>query len=222
LVPPAGERFAWGLIGLVKRARPNHKVDLVHRLDRETSGVLVMTKDREANAFLKKHFVERKVRKVYRAIARGVIPWEEQRVDAPIGKAEHSEIGLRRCVRPDGQSAQTTVTVLQRLSGFTLVQCRLHTGRTHQIRVHMEHVGFPLLGDKIYGQPDETFIRWLDIEKPDDALRAQVGFSRHALHAYSVTIPDPTTLQHRTITAPLPEALQAIVDGEEPVWLGEE
>ena len=216
LVHPAGDRFAWGLIGLVKRARPQHRIDLVHRLDRETSGLVVLTKDLEANAFLKKAFADRHVTKIYQAIARGVIPWDGQDVVAPIGEALSSEIKLRRGVNPAGLSARTRVEVLHRMAAHTLVTCRIFTGRTHQIRVHMEHIGHPLLGDKIYGQPDAVFLRHLD-GPLDEADRGLLAFPRHALHAWSLTVPLPSG-QTRTIRAPLPADMQAIVDGTPPQW----
>lgn len=217
LVHPSGEQFAWGLIGLARTARPGRRIDLVHRIDRETSGVLILTKDLAANAAMKEHFRARRVDKVYLALTRGVPAWDTLEVRAPIGDAEGSEIKLRKGARPDGQHAHTTVTVRQRLAGHALVSCAIHTGRTHQIRVHMEHTGFPLLGDKIYGQPDQTFLRWLGGERSPD-LRAQLGFPRHALHAWRMSFPHPTTGAPITIEAPLPDDLQAIVDGEPPGW----
>jgi 23S rRNA pseudouridine1911/1915/1917 synthase len=221
LCHPSGYRFTWGLIGIMKRARPKHKVDLVHRLDRETSGVMLLTKDKEANAWMKKAFRERKVRKIYKAIARGVIPWDEKVVEAPIGLVPGSEVNLRRGInRVDGSTSKTVVKVLKRLDGHTLVSCRIFTGRTHQIRVHMAHIGFPLLGDKLYGQPDSVFIHHLD--HGDDAwVRGQVGFPRHALHAWTLSVPQLNN-QHLTMRAPLPADMAAIVDGGVPEWSGEE
>lgn len=217
LVHPSGERFAWGLIGLAKKARPDDRIDLVHRIDRETSGALVLTKDLAANAVMKEHFRERRVGKVYLAIVHGAPAWDSLEVRAPIGDAEDSEIGLRKGARPDGQHAHTTVTVRKRLGSHTLVSCAIHTGRTHQIRVHMEHTGHPLLGDKIYGQPDQTFLRWLSGER-SEALRAQLGFPRHALHAWRLSFPHPTTGAPVTVEAPLPDDMQAVVDGATPAW----
>ena len=217
LVHPSGDEFVWGLIGLAKAARPQHRIDLVHRLDRETSGVLVMTKDRSANALLKEHFRERKVEKTYLAIVRGVPDWTRRDVQAPLGPALHSEIGLRRGVRPDGQHAHTTFQVLQALGGLALLSCALHTGRTHQIRAHLEHVGHPLLGDKIYGQPDQTFLRWLDGER-GAAIRSQLRFPRHTLHAWTICFPHPDSGAPCLVEAPMPADMQAIIDGAAPEW----
>ena len=221
LCHPAGHRFAWGLIGIMKRARPRDTIHLVHRLDRETSGVMLLTKDRPANAWMKKVFRERQVRKVYQAIARGVIPWETKDIDAPIGPVSGSAVNLRRGINEvEGLPSRTTVKVLQRMANHTLVSCRIHTGRTHQIRVHMEHIGYPLLGDKLYGQPDEVFIHHLDCGD-DQWVRDRVGYPRHALHAWMLSVPHFNN-QLLTIRAPLPADMAALVAGEAPAWGGEE
>ncbi|MFT4977836.1 MAG: RluA family pseudouridine synthase [Myxococcota bacterium] len=216
LVHPAGERFAWGLIGLARTARPDVRLDLVHRLDRETSGVLILTKDLGANVVMKEHFRARRVEKTYLALVRGVPDWSLREVHAPLGDAD-SEINLRRGVVADGQHAHTTFAMLQPLDGHALVSCLLHTGRTHQIRAHLEHLGSPLLGDKIYGQPDEIFLRWLSGER-SAVLRETLGFSRQALHAWRLSFPHPVTRELCTVEAPMPADMRAVVDGESPAW----
>jgi len=216
LVHPSGDRFVWGIIGLVRKARPTFRIDLVHRLDRDTSGVLLITKDRDANVFIKGRLFERSVTKIYKAICRGVIPWDQKDIHGPIGKRTDSAVNLRRGVVDGGLDAHTTVTVLKRMAEHSLVSCQIHTGRTHQIRVHMEHVGFPLLGDKLYGQPDEIFLHH-HVHGPNDDIRTRVQFPRHALHAARVVFPHPDG-HTCTVEAPLPDPLQAIVDGATPWW----
>jgi len=220
LAHPAGDRFTWAVIGLVKRARPEVRVDLVHRLDRDTSGVMVLTKDVEANAMLKEHFKTRSrdLQKVYLAVVRGLVEWDEREVDAPIGTDPTSTVRLRRAVTENGLRARTTFTVVQRVpsSGLSLVRCALHTGRTHQIRVHLEHVGHPILGDKLYGHPDEVFLEWLDAGATS-AVRTQVGFPRQCLHAWRLRLPHPDggTVE---LEAPLPADMQAVIAGTPPRW----
>jgi len=216
LAHPTGIIFAYALVGIVRAAREQDDIDLAHRLDRETSGINVLTKDRAANAHLKAAFKARTTTKVYQAIVHGRPQWESLTVDAPIGSALSSEIRIRRGVNPQGLPAKTDFRVLARMDGLSLVEARPHTGRTHQIRVHLEHAGHPILGDKIYGQPDHTFLHHLD-HGADEEVRAATGFPRHALHAYRLTVPHPDG-EERTFEAPLGVDLQAIVDGKPPAW----
>ena len=220
LVHPVGQRFAWALIGLVREMRPGVRIDLSHRLDRETSGVVLLTKHEDANRAMKDAFQARRVQKTYQAIVRGIVPWEHQTVEAALGHADGSVVKLRRGAVSGGEPALTEVSVLKRLERHTLVECRPHTGRTHQIRVHLEIAGFPILGDKLYGQPDGTFLTLLD-DGPTAEVRAAIGFPRHALHAHALAFPHPHSGQVLKVRAPLPADMQAVVDGTEPVWADE-
>jgi 23S rRNA pseudouridine1911/1915/1917 synthase len=223
LAHPAGDLFVWAVVGLAKAARPDDKIDLVHRLDRDTSGVMVLTKDHDANVILKERFKARArdLCKEYLAVVKGTVGWDERVVDAPITERSDSRVRLRRGVVEGGASARTTFTVMKRMStGLSLVRCRLHTGRTHQIRVHLEHVGHPLVGDRLYGHPDEVFLSWLD-DGETDAVRARVGFPRHCLHAWRLRLPHPDggTVD---LEAPLPADMQSLVDGATPAWPAED
>ncbi len=218
LVHPAGDRYAWAVIGLAKAARPGVPVDLCHRLDRDTSGVLVLAKDLAANAFVKRHLKEREeaLQKTYLALVRGEPDWAQIEVRAPIDAHPSSRVNLRRGVVDGGKAAWTTFTRLQVGHGHGLVRCDLHTGRTHQIRVHLEHAGHPLLGDKLYGQPDEVFIEWLD-HGATPAVRAAVRFPRHCLHAWRMRLPHPDGGELQ-LEAPLPADIAAVLGGQAPDW----
>jgi RluA family pseudouridine synthase len=161
---------------------------LVHRIDRETSGVLIVAKTAQAHALLKEQFQERDVRKVYRAFVYGVIKDERGVIDKPIGSARGGK-GPRSAKQPHGtvRDALTTYKVLERGSEATYVEVRPKTGRTHQIRVHFAAIQRPILCDPLYapGRP------------------VLLGFERLALHALSLTLTLPDG-EERTFSAPLP------------------
>lgn len=211
LVHPSGSRFVWALISLARPARPGVHLHLLHRLDRDTSGVVVMAKDAEANRFLKAAFHDQHVEKCYWAVCRGVPPWTTLLVDEPLGPHPASAVRLRMGIREDGQPARTRFHLLAAWRDMSLVAAWPRTGRTHQIRVHLEHAGFPLVGDPLYGQPDEVFLRL--IEPGGEAeVRRQVGFARQALHARLLRLPHPDG-GFVEIRAPLPQDLRALVAG---------
>jgi len=205
LCHPAGTRFAWAAVSLAKRAWPDEDVHLVHRLDRDTSGVLLLTRHADTNRFLKAAIKRGALHKEYLAIVKGEVPWESQSLTGPIG-SDDGVIRIRMAVTPDGLPAHTDVSVVARQPGLTLVRCVLHTGRTHQIRVHLHHAGFPLLGDRMYGVDPDVFLDTLE-HGVTPFTRTSSGAPRQALHAQQtrVPLPDGSTV---TIDAPLPPDLQ--------------
>ncbi len=189
---------------------PDERVVLAHRIDRETSGVLLVARSREAERNMKQDFAERRVHKTYHALVHGVIEADHQVIDAPLC-LHGGDVGVKMCVRPvtrGGMPSLTRVEVLERLDGFTLVAARPETGRQHQIRVHLAHVGHPLVGDKLYAHGDEMFLACLD-EAPDKERMKVLLLGRQALHAASVTITHPITKAPLTVDAPLPEDMAA-------------
>lgn len=206
LVHPSGTRFAWALISMAKLRWPEHRVDLVHRLDRDTSGVIFLTKEREANVFLKEAIARGDCQKEYLALAKGQVPWDRKDVRAPIG-FRGEIIRIQMGVRDDGLPAHTTFTVQERRPTLSLVRCELHTGRTHQIRVHLNHVGHPILGDRLYGVPEHVFLDTLD-HGVTAATVAATGAPRHALHARRTVVPHPDGGELE-VMAPLPPDMAA-------------
>ncbi len=190
LVHPTGSSFVWALVGLVRRARPGCPVHLAHRLDRDTSGVVLLAKDPRAKSHLSAVFSGQYAEKVYWAVVRGSPSWSSCLVDEPIGPALNSAIRIRVAVRPDGLPARTRVFVLARFRGMSLLACHPRSGRTHQIRVHLAHLGHPILGDRIYGQPDDLFLGILEKGFDTQALH-RAGFPRQALHARAIRFPHP-------------------------------
>lgn len=223
LAHPAGSNFAWGVISLAKARWPDHRVDLVHRLDRDTSGVMLLTKDLAANRALKQSIEDGALVKEYEALARGVIPWDHRSCTGAIGY-DDGEIRVKMRVRDDGLPARTDVTVLARGPSLTHVHCRLFTGRTHQIRLHLDHEGFSLLGDRLYGVPPWVFLGQWDPARLPDVVRT-AGAPRHALHARRTTFPHPdggVVVAEAPLAPDLvawwtdPEALAASLSAAEP------
>lgn len=216
LVHPAGDQFVWALIGLVRAVRPNDEVDLVHRIDRETSGALLLTKKKSLNSSLKKQLIKRGMHKTYLALVYGSPGWEQIDIEQPIGHLEKSEIRLRRGVVEGGQYCRTGVKVLNRGPLFSLVECTLYTGRTHQIRVHMEHVGHPLVGDKLYGHPDEVFLNYLE-QGVTQELRERIRFPRHCLHSHTIAFMDISG-EYRKFKAPVFADMANLMESKQLGW----
>lgn len=211
LVHPSGGTFVWSLVTLLRLARPEAKLHLVHRLDRDTSGVVVLAKDPEANRLLKEAFQQQATDKVYWAVCRGRPGWDTLLVEAPIGDDPRSRVRVRMGARPDGMAARTRFFVLARWHDRALIAAHPRTGRTHQIRLHLEHAGFPILGDRLYGQPDEVFLHTLDHGMDAWALE-RLGWPRHALHARLLRLPHPDG-GGVEIRASLPADMEAMVPG---------
>lgn len=189
LMHPVGAEFRWGLINLVRARFPDEDIHLAHRLDQHTSGVCLLARNAATNQQLKAAFKERRVAKTYWAIVRGRPEWDERVLDAPIGDDTSSPIRLKQAVVEEGQQARTSFTVLARFQDLSLLSCRPETGRTHQLRVHLEHLGHPILGDRIYGQDPEVFLG-LHEGRPVPHLRQRLGHPRHCLHARALRLDD--------------------------------
>ena len=178
-----------------------------HRLDRETTGALVLTRHLEADRSIKATIKERRTSRTYLAIARG---WLEGpvTVDAPIGRDRLGPIRIAMTVREDGRAARTELRPLLRFGdeqeGWTWVEAVPQTGRTHQIRLHLSWIGHPIVGDKIYCDEGIAFLRWWDGELDDSDLR-RLGMARHALHARTTSFDHPITGQTLLLLAPIPQ-----------------
>lgn len=168
---------------------------IVHRIDMDTTGSLIVCKNDKAHNFIAEQLKDHSIVRRYRAIVHGEIKEEEGTINAPIGR-HPSERKLMSVNSKNGKNAVTHFKVLQRFKGYTYVECRLETGRTHQIRVHMASIGHPLLGDTVYG-PKKC---------PIPKLQGQT------LHAMILGFIHPTSKSYIETCAPLPEYFEKLLD----------
>jgi len=166
---------------------------IVHRLDRLTSGVLLIARSDAAHRELARQFSGREVEKVYLALVHGRIKADQGRITTPITRDPRQRLRMTSKLA-HGRSAVTEYRVLKRFEKFTFLEVKIHTGRTHQIRVHMASLGHPVAGDKLYGAPASAL-------------------GRYFLHAHQISFTRPASGERITVTAPLPDDLQSYLDG---------
>lgn len=169
-------------------ARPG----IVHRIDKDTSGLLMVAKNDVAHESLVNQLVEKSVTRKYTALVHGHIAHEKGTIDAPIGRDQKDR--QKQAVVDKGKHAVTHFQVIERFGDFTLVECRLETGRTHQIRVHMNYIGFPLAGDPKYGP------------------RKTIDFGGQVLHAGVLGFIHPVTKEYLEFESPLPEDFKQLLE----------
>jgi 23S rRNA pseudouridine1911/1915/1917 synthase len=174
------------------------RAGIVHRLDKDTSGLLVVAKTLTAQTDLVRQLQARTVHRQYAAIAHGEIA-RDGTIEAPIGR--HPVSRTRMAVVTGGKPAVTHYTVITRFEGATLLECRLETGRTHQIRVHLASIGHPLVGDPVYGRR---------------ARGALPAFHRQALHAQRLGLVHPDSKREMRWDAPLPEDMRDLIRQLQP------
>jgi 23S rRNA pseudouridine1911/1915/1917 synthase len=201
--PRHGRTLAHGLAHLYATRGTPMPVRPVHRLDRDTSGLLLVARSSFSHQQLDRQLREGVIEREYLAIAHGVVEAEEGTIDAPIARSRSSR--MLRAVAPDGQSARTHYVVHGRSADFSVLGIRLETGRTHQIRVHLAHAGHPIVGDRQYG-----------------GLSGPGGIRRPALHAWKLRLLQPRSGEELRFQAAPPEDIQDLLDRMEvPVGSGE-
>ena len=184
---------------------------IAHRLDRETSGLILCGKTRAAERALKIDFENRDVSKRYLAIVRGVMSDDEGRIELPMDRAKEGlHILMEVTPAGEGYRSVTRYRVLARREGATLVALAPESGRQHQLRVHLSALGHPIIGDKLYGPEGvQTFLDYIETGMTD-ALVERLGHDRQALHAYELHFTHPTTGEPTTLRAPLEDDLVAL------------
>jgi 23S rRNA pseudouridine955/2504/2580 synthase len=195
-----GSGVSFGVIEQMRRARPQAKfLELVHRLDRETSGVLLLAKKRSALTAMHEIMREGNSDKRYLTLVLGAWHNVKQHVKLPLHKFDTPQGEKRVTVKEGGQASHTIFTLQKNWPGFSLLEAQLKTGRTHQIRVHLSHLGFPIAGDDKYGD----FARNRELMKQ--------GLKRMFLHAHSIAFTHPLTGEPMHISAPLPPELTSFI-----------
>lgn len=192
-----GSGLAWGVIDVVRQVRPGMNVDLVHRLDRETSGCLLLALNGDALRELNKQIIDNQVEKRYLCLMDGKLENDLVEVYESIGKFERSGQRFMR-VDPEGKPAHTTFRLLQEYAAYSYVEANLHTGRTHQIRVHASHLGMPLAGDTLYS-PTARQKFW----------KAE-GLKRMFLHAHQIRFYTAGG-EEQLVSSPLPKELSELL-----------
>lgn len=187
-----------------------------HRLDRETSGLLVLSRDTEAARRFFTLFKTHLVGKTYLALVRGTPDWTRRTLDAPLGDlglGAANRVLMRQAVVPGGRPAVTDFRVLERRAGYALIEAHPRSGRLHQIRAHLFHLGLPMVGDKIYGPERDAFVEFIETGQTPE-LTARLGLPRQALHAARLAF--PWAGAQVVAEAGLPEDLQGFWDGLAP------
>ena len=204
------------LSDMAGRFRPG----IVHRLDRDTSGVLVVAKDNQVHHHLSRQFEQREVKKEYQAIVLGSLEYESDYVETYIRM--HRKHREKMCVCEEGGKARQATTfyeVLERFQGFTYVRLRPRTGRTHQLRVHMQHLGHPIVADRLYG--GHSCLKRSELAETaksgesateESASEDDILISRQALHAFRLEFRHPQSGQPMSFEAPLPEEFVRTLD----------
>jgi 23S rRNA pseudouridine1911/1915/1917 synthase len=209
-VHPTARYFHHTLTWLLRERFGDDRPIIAHRLDRETSGLLVCARTRQAERALKIQFQERTIRKEYLAIVRGSPDFEVTTIDLPLGPDQESEVRIKMAPRDDelGQPALTVCHVVERFAECSLIRAYPRTGRQHQIRAHLAAIGHPIVGDKIYGEDEGLFIAFVGRGLTEEEW-ARLELPRHALHASAIELEHPGTGEGLRLEAPLAPDLEA-------------
>jgi 23S rRNA pseudouridine1911/1915/1917 synthase len=209
-IHPTAKFWRNTLTALLRERYPGQHMQVAHRIDRETSGILLVARSPDAASWLKRAFARRAVDKSYLALVKGQPP-EHGVIDHPI-KLLDTPTHLMMGVAPDGLKAVTRFRVARRFAAHALCDAYPETGRQHQIRVHLAAIGHPIVGDKLYGAGESAFMRACDEGVGPELLALFDGLPRHALHAHRLSFPHPRTRAPVTIESPLPSDLTTYLE----------
>ena len=205
------------LINIMRQRTHNPALNLGHRLDRETSGVLALAKTKTVTAKLMAAFDDSSLEKWYLAVVRGKAGFTEQLVRGGMGHDPASKLDLRQKLYPQGtadtKESATRFVVKEVLKDFTLLACQPLSGRTNQIRVHLESLGLPLAGDKLYGRTDDFYLDFVKHVKAGGGqdFEGKVEHPRHLLHAWKLGLRHPMTGERMLWEAPMPSDMEIFI-----------
>jgi len=212
---PAGllvlpDRFDRELVNLYELLKETFgAIFIVHRIDRETSGVVLFAKTAEAHSVLNSAFEKRQVEKNYRAIVVGSPSADSGCIELPIAENEH---GVRKMKidKRNGKEAITDYKIIEKFNGYALVEAKPHTGRTHQIRIHLSAIGIPILADQLYSNSGWFFLSSIKRNYKSSGEEKPL-LARTALHAFSLSFIHPATGEKMTIEAPMPRDMETVL-----------
>lgn len=213
-VHPTARYHKHTVITRLREARPNEFLTLVHRLDRETSGILLVARTPAADRAFKRVLEDRTLgrgapeplEKTYLSITHGIPPAGDITLPLELDAENSLRVKMRIATPGTGLEARTGVSIVETCAGYALVRCALHTGRQHQIRAHLSALGCPVVGDKLYGPDERMLARAADGVLTEDDLEL-LELPRHALHAHRYALRHPVTLEPLELTSPLPADL---------------
>ncbi len=186
---------------------PYPSINLVNRIDADTSGIVLLAKDKGSLRGLMRQFQQQTVKKEYWALVNGSPSPADGRINTPIGKVQGAKVPRFGVMGDGGKTAVTDYETIRRWEKYTLLTLRPKSGRTHQLRVHMASIGHPIVGDALYQMDDAEYLRWRQGGEPPDWLH----LPRQALHCQHIEILHPQTAVATLITAPLPDDLQEFI-----------
>jgi len=218
-VHPTSRYMKGNLVNLIKRSCSGSVPNLCHRIDRETSGIVLLAKDIEGERYVKKQFAARRVHKSYLALVKGHPNPAGGVIDAALRQSPHSRIhtqmevaGEYEVINP-GKSAVTRYKTVGLSSRYALVECIPETGRQHQIRIHMAHIGCPIVGDKIYSVSERVFLEFVK-NGFTERIEQDLIIPRHALHAHTLSILHPDDRRRVTFKSELADDIGEVFKGD--------
>ena len=201
------KHFSYNIINYFKqKLKTEYEPRLLHRLDYETSGVLLLSKTKEAHQILQEDFENRTIEKMYQSIVHGHLKNKAGSIKGDIVNAG-SRVALKKTIDPSNANAQTDYEVAKEFLSYSLIQVFPRTGKQHQIRVHLSSLGHPIVGDKLYGKDEHYFLDFLTDTFSNEYFEKELGLSRHALHASELHFSHPMLKKKMSIISKLPEDL---------------